>query len=411
MFAAFLARHPHHTSCLAVAAKTIQNLIDNRSTLSELERPDMKRLFLPLASTATVLAAPALADFTYDFGNDSAVTFYGQFNPAIISLDDGQETETNLLDNDLSNSRVGARFHAPWGANTFRFLFETGLGLPNSTEVNQLGSDYSRFTREDIRHFDFSLEGEWGKVSLGQGSMAADGAAERDLSLVGMALYSYTADSVAGFIFRDAAGNLTGPTIGATLNDFDGARRGRIRYDSRDYNGFSFAASAGQNILNQDDEGDYFDATVSYNGPIGKSGVELASTLSYQLRDDDAGDRTDIVFSGSALLPNGLSFTGAVGNRDDDASAASDPTYYYAKIAYEKQWFSWGKTGIGLHYWDGEDFNVDGSDSDVWGIGIVQKIDQANIDAYLTYQEYSYADTSGDFQDASAIVLGARWKF
>jgi hypothetical protein len=111
------------------------------------------------------------------------------------------------------------------------------------------------------------------------------------------------------------------------------------------------------------------------------------------------------------LWQNGFSVTVAAGDRDNDASGASDPSYYYAKIAYEDDWLNWGKTGVGLHYWSGSDFNMDGSDTDIWGIGVVQEVSQLNADLYLTYQEYEYSDSSGDFQDISTIVLGALWSF
>lgn len=269
-----------------------------------------------------------LADFEHTLASGGTVSFYGQFNPAIISGDHGEETETNVLDNDLSVNCVGVHFAMPTGENTFRFRFETGLGLPNSTEVDQFGSDYRRFTRERIRHFDFSLEGGWGQVSLGHGSMSADGAAETDLSYVGTALYSFNADANPSFIFRDTSGVLTGPTVGDTTSNFDGTRRGRIRYDTASFNGFSLSAAYAQNILNQDDEADYYDVAVRYSGQI-SDGTELAAPLAYQARDRDDGDRSDLVASGSLLLENGFSFTAAVGDRDNDGG--SDPNYTIQK--------------------------------------------------------------------------------
>ncbi|WP_299605292.1 porin [uncultured Tateyamaria sp.] len=370
----------------------------------------MKTALIPTAAGLTALATPVLADLEYNLGSGATLTFYGQLNPAIISVDDGRDSETNLLDNDLSNSRIGLRYSTPFGNNTFQFRLETGLGLPNSSEVSQSGSDYSRFTRDDIRHFDFSLEGAWGQVSLGQGSMAADGVAENDLSYVGTALYSFTADANPSFLFRDGFDVLSGPAIGDTTDNFDGSRRGRIRYDSPDFSGFSFSAAAGENILDQEDENEYYDVAVFYNASIG-GGAEMSAGLAYQERNGTDSDRSDIVASASVLLQSGLGFTAAIGDRDDDASGASDPRYYYAKVSYEADWLPMGKTGIGLHYWDGSDFNVDGSDSDVWGIGVVQEVKRLNTDLYLTYQEYDYSDSTGDFQDNSTIVLGALWKF
>lgn len=372
------------------------------------------------ALMASVFASPAAAELEYKNNSGGSVILEGQLNPAIISVDDGQETETNLRDYDASNSRVGLRLMQPYGNNTFRFRFETALGLPNSTETDQNGNDYSGWTREDIRHVDFSLEGDWGKFSAGQGSMSGDGVAEQDLSLVGLVLYSFTADSNASFLFRDDAGFLTGPTVSGTTDSFDGSRRARIRYDTPPFNGFTFSASYGQNLLEEDfdDNRDYYDVAIYYKKDL-TSTIKVRAGLGYLVRSSgnsgsggsQSARREDVVGSASILVNDRLSFTIAAGERDVDSSTATDPGYFYAKIAYQENWFNFGETGIGLHYWDGSDFNADGSDSDVWGIGVVQKIDSLNMEAYFSYQDYAYDDSSDDFDDLSTVVLGARWKF
>ena len=65
----------------------------------------MKRL-LKTTTTAgaalCVLGQPALAELKYENNSGGYVEIYGQLNPSIISVDDGEQTETNLLDNDLS---------------------------------------------------------------------------------------------------------------------------------------------------------------------------------------------------------------------------------------------------------------------------------------------------------------------
>ena len=221
-----------------------------------------------LASVATVLAAttaiPAAAEMKYENNSGGYVLLYGQLNPALISVDDGQDTDTRVLDNDLSNSRVGLRLLQPFGQNEFTFRFETGLGLPSSSEWNQLGTDFSGWTREDLRHVDFALKGDWGKFSAGQGSMASDGSSEVDLSYVGTALYSFTNDENSGFFYRGTDGTLSDITVGDSSNNFDGSRRGRVRYDTPEVNGFSAAIAYGQNILSSSDDDDYYDVALNY---------------------------------------------------------------------------------------------------------------------------------------------------
>ncbi len=372
-------------------------------------------LNLKTSSVAALLAAttaiPAAAELKYENNSGGYVELYGQFNPALISVDDGQETETRVLDNDLSNSRVGLRLMQPYGDNEFTFRFETGLGLPNSSEWNQQGTDFSGWTREDIRHVDFALKGGYGKFSAGQGSMASDGAAETDLSYVGTALYSFTNDENSGFFYRGTDGVLSDITVGDSSSNFDGGRRTRVRYDTPDFNGFSAAVAYGENALSSSDDDTYYDLAIAYNNTFA-GGVEFAASLAYAVRDFDnvSGERKDTIGSASVLLPSGFSFTAAAGSRDDTASGASDPSFWYAKIAYEGDWVAWGKTGVGIDYYDGSDFNNDGSDTKAWGIAVVQRIDSINTDAYLKYRNHDFEDGTS-FDKNEAWVLGARWQF
>lgn len=374
---------------------------------------DMTRFFKPAPLTANLILAafPAAAELKYENATGGSVLLYGQFNPALISVDDGEDTETRVLDNDLSNSRVGLLLLQPYGQNEFSFRFESALGLPNSTEFNQDGTDFSGWTREDIRHVDFSLKGDWGRFSAGQGSMVADGAAEVDLSLVGVALYSFTNDENSAFFYRGADDVLSDITVGDSSSNFDGARRGRVRYDTPAYNGFSAGIAYGQNILSSDDDDDYFDIGLFYSGTLA-GGIEVSAALAYARRDrdDGAGDQEDVIGSASMLMPGGFSFTVAAGTRDDKRAGASDPDYVYGKIGYEANWVAWGKTGIGIDYYDGSDFVTSGSDTRAWGLGVVQKVDAINTEIYAKYRNHDFdGDTS--FQDNEAYVLGARWRF
>ncbi|MES0823993.1 porin [Ruegeria sp. SCP11] len=370
---------------------------------------------LKLSSIAAVLAAttaiPAAAELKYENNSGGYVLLYGQLHPALISVDDGEETDTRVLDNDLSNSRVGLSLMQPYGANEFTFRFETALGLPNSTEWNQDGTDFSGWTREDIRHVDFALKGSYGKFSAGQGSMVSDGAAETDLSYVGTALYSFTNDENSAFFYRGTDGLLSDITVGDSSSNFDGARRGRIRYDTPDFNGFSAGLAYGENILSSSDDDTYYDIGVFYKNTFA-GGVEFAASVAYAVRDYDdiSGDRKDTIGSASVLLPSGFSFTAAAGTRDDTATDASDPNYWYAKLAYEGDWVAWGKTGVGIDYFDGSDFDTDGSSTEAWGIAVVQKIEAINTDAYLKYRNHDFDDGTS-FDNNEAWVLGARWKF
>ncbi|GAB5436735.1 porin [Falsiruegeria mediterranea] len=362
------------------------------------------------ALVATSIAAPAAAELRYENGNGGWVQLYGQFNPAITSVDDGQQSETNVTDSSISNSRIGVRGGQEFGANTFTFRFETGLSLPGSADIDQFGRNTSGWSREDIRHIDFALSGNYGKFSAGQGSMASDGAAGVDLSYVGTVLNSATTDYNDSFLFRDTAGALSGPTVGDTVSDLDGPRRTRLRYDTPEFNGFSAAIAYGQNTLSRTDDDDYYDIALNYANDFGAA--EFQATIAHLVRDRANGaKRSDTVGSASVKLQNGLSFTMAAGNRSDDAAGATDPSYVYGKIAYEQDWFSIGTTGIGIHYKDGSDFDTNGSKTKVIGIGVAQRVDPINADVYFGYQQHEHDAVAANYQDNTSMILGARWKF
>ena len=375
---------------------------------------DMNSYFKPTSAAAIVVTATAtsaFAELKYENNSGGYVELYGQFNPALISVDDGQETETRVLDNDLSNSRVGLRLMQPFGTNEFTFRFETGLGLPGSASADQFGTNSDGWSREDIRHVDFALKGGWGKFSAGQGSMASDGAAEVDLTYVGTALYSFTNDENSSFFYRGTDGVLSDITIGDSSSNFDGSRRGRIRYDTPDFNGFSAAIAYGQNILSSSDDDDYYDISLGYQSTFA-GGAEFKAALAYAVRsrDDNSGDRKDTIGSASVLLPSGLGVTFAAGTRDEDEAGVSDPSFWYGKLSYEGDWIAWGKTGVGIDYYDGSDFETDGSSTQAWGIAVVQRIDSINTDAYLKYRNHDFDDGTS-FDKNAAWVLGARWRF
>lgn len=362
------------------------------------------------ALIATGIAAPAAAELRYENGSGGWVRLYGQFNPAITRVDDGQQTETNVTDSSISASRIGVRGAQDFGANTFLFRFETSLNLPGSADIDQNGRNTSGWSRSDIRYVDFALRGNYGTFSAGQGSMASDGATSVDLSYVSEVLNSATTDVNDSFIFRNPNGALNGPTVGSTFGTFDGPRRGRVRYDTPEFNGFVAAVAYGKNVLSTTDDDDYYDVALNYSNDFG--GAEFAAAIAYSVRDRSNGaKRSDTIGSASVKLQNGLSFTMAAGKRSDDAAGATDPNYVYGKIAYEQQWFSIGETGIGIHYKDGSDFDTNGSKSKVIGIGIAQRIDPINADAYFGIQRHEHDSTTVSYQDNQSMILGARWKF
>ena len=159
-----------------------------------------------------------------------------------------------LIDNANSNTRVGLRYSQDFGAWHFENVNEIGYA-PFSTDNTSIlhqspDSGDWEFSNANIRKLDFTLQNDrYGKIWLGQGSMATDGIYEMDLSGTTVIDYSSVADSASGQIIRlSGAGlsfddSLSGITIGDAFTNYDGPRRVRIRYDTPAFHGFTLAAS------------------------------------------------------------------------------------------------------------------------------------------------------------------------
>lgn len=366
------------------------------------------------AAMTVALAAPAFAGPTYTNDNGGTVKWYGQVNPTLQYYDDGAEDFTRLLDNSASNSRLGLTITQPFGENTLKFNFETALSLRASDGVNQNDQgDITDWQRTDIRKVDLSYEtARYGTFSIGQGSMAADGVTGIDLSGTGLGASVAVADSAGGYFFRDTTGALTGIEIADAFATFDGSRRGRIRYDSPSYNGFTVSTSYGEDILTEDADTTQYDLALNYaNDSLGDFVFEGGLAVNWTERGGSA-DRQDIIASAGALhKPTGLSVAVATGSRDTEGTNV-DGSYGYIKLGYTTDVIAAGSTSVSLDYYDGSDMITAGDSAESIGIAAVQKFDDYNLEAYVAYRQYSYDDSSAtSYQDGDAVLLGARWKF
>lgn len=360
------------------------------------------------------LAAPAFAGPTYTSSGGGTLTWYGQLNPTLQYYDDGGEDFSRLVDNSASNSRLGFTVTQPFGENTLTFNFETALSLRASDGVNQNDTgDITDWQRTDIRKIDLSYQtARYGTFSVGQGSMASDGAAELDLSGTGLGAGVSVADPAGGYFFRDASGALTGVAVGDAFATFDGSRRTRIRYDSPSYNGFSIATSYGEEVLAEDADTTQYDIALNYaNDSVGDFEIEGGLAVNWTER-GGAADRRDIIASVGALhRPTGVSVALATGSRDTDGTNV-DGSYGYIKLGYETNIIAAGSTSFSVDYYDGSDMITAGDSAVSFGVAAVQKFDDLSLEAYVAYRQYSYDDTSAtSYQDGDALLLGARWKF
>lgn len=251
---------------------------------------------LSVIVATSVAATPAQAEFKYDMASGGEVVLYGQLNPAFQMVDDSVNQYQTVADSGHSPSRVGLWYRQPTEAGRFSFQFETSLGFRTTGLISQnFRPDAWNFDRTSLRIVDLSLAtNSIGTFSLGQGSIASDGAAETDLSGTTLVTYASIGDSAGGFQFN-AGGALTPRIIAAVTPDFDGGRRARIRYDTPEINVFTVSASYGEEILIQNVDLNVADIALRYATDAGPA--RIPGALAYKQVEPAAGltDRKSVV--------------------------------------------------------------------------------------------------------------------
>jgi len=386
---------------------------------------------------------------------------YGQVNKAFLNWDDGDESDTFVVDNDNSGSRLGftgkATMMPGWTAGyLLEFDFQdsasdkvTNTGFKSATA----GVDADELNNNEIviRYNEGYIEHErYGRFSLGQGSSAADGINE---IVLGNSLRNSDLQWNNSFRLRLADGTLANFNWAQTAGNLDGGRDDRIRWDSPSLYGFILSASWGDN--------DYWDTALRFKkewnsiriaagigyqwdgtedsspipGPY-RAGETIAGTL---LTGNNAGSTSSYldafssfeVISGSLSMqhiPTGLYFAFAAGEKDYD-EFDNDPSFWYLQLGVERKWLPYGSTTIYGEYSQYNDFNralltinagatattVGANlDSEVerWGFGIVQKFDSAAMEIYGQAVFWSYEDnTAVAYEDLTQFMVGSRIKF
>lgn len=368
----------------------------------------MRQLFCPAICLSALVALPVHAGPTYQNEFGGSFTFNGQFSPSWTHYDDGEDSQGKVADNAKSNSRVGFTLMQPFNGIEMTFRFETALGFRQSSSISQLDSpDAIHWDRENLRYVDFGFKtASYGTFYLGQGSMASDGIGDRSQSPTTVVNDVSIGDTAGSYYLRRDDGTLSDISIGQAFANYDGSRRGRIRYDTPSYNGFSLRASYGRNILVSEDGDDYWDVALAYENELA-NGIKLNGGLGYGVRDRDDGneDIKDSFASGSVMLPSGFNFALSVGDRDDGGS------YYYGQAGYVADWTAWGKTSLAIDYYSGDDMVSDEDRAKSWGVAMVQTVDSLTTDVFVGYRKYDYDDDMTGYQKGESVMVGARLKF
>lgn len=358
-----------------------------------------KTLFFSTILSGTLLGAVyANAQVVNYEKGDFKFTFGGQINYGVLYADDGEESNSFFVDNDNSSTRARAKISYDFGSFVIGGEAEYEFELNSSAVINQLNTSETASVSNE-RKFELFVQGNFGKVSFGQGDSASNGVSEADLSGTSVVGYSGVADLGGGLLFRDGNGNLTGSRVGSFFSNLDGnSRIERIRYDTPEFGNFVVSASVGHD--------ENRDLAVRYNNTFGD--IQLSSAVAYS--GSNSRDRYHGSISG-LHKPSGFSATFAAGIEDQDVGDR-DTNFAYLKVGYQtNSLLKYGKTAFSVDFYDGNDIGVVDDSSESFGFQVVQNFDKINTEVYLGYRQYSYDAPGASFQDVDAVLFGARYKF
>ena len=333
------------------------------------------------------------------------VTIYGQVNKALRISSSGGETQVQTVDNDASSSRLGIRatgsinknlsigalHELEWQINPRSGTSDANDGKFRSgskDDVNQ-GGDATGNQRLRARHVDLWLSHkDLGKLSIGQGSIAGDASHFISMSGIGNTFHfggPTGADGTAGahYIFLG----------------FFGARQSRIRYDTPNLMGLSFAASLNQN-QGWSIQGQYAGA------PPGVKNFNTFVRAGY--REDDGG-KTYWAMSGGVSHSSGFNLSASYASDQTPGDDGEDPFQWGVEVGWTGKLSDIGSTSLGVGYgYSDEDL----MEVQYYYAGVNQNVDAAAADVYAGAATDSGTDDMGNDRDSvTVVVAGVRIKF
>jgi len=339
-------------------------------------------LLAVLATSATILLPAGANAFEFAIS--------GQVSRLIMNVDNGEKNGVVNADNSVSGTRVRIKGEGDIGNGVTTGIYyeyqlqsnPTSKITADSLDSDGVGGDVGSGDDFSNRNANIWFKGDFGMVTLGKGSGAADGSTEADLS--GTTVIQYpSADG-------DLLGSMEYGDSGVTVNDarsaFDGlSRNDNIRYDAA-LGDFAFATSYGN--------GD----KVEVSGRYKKDNLEVR-VAAWDTGDSTAdNDITGAAISATWLMASGFNLTGEYSGNDSDG----DPRNAYVKLGYKT-----GNNSFGIDWSKTTDLGPgDGSSASVAWVNQLM----AGVELYAMYRVESLDDVSGE-HDIDALIGGARVKF
>ncbi len=369
------------------------------------------------------------------------LTFSGQINRSLNTVDDGLSTDLYQVDNENASSRF--RFLGESNAleeTQALALFEFEWPVNGSLDVSQLEQSVSDSINRtfNLRLLEVGLSNNrYGSFFIGQGWMASDGTSEMDITGVTTPMWSGQTFAFGGMLptangestdyiprrtppnrddyaseeeyeaalgdFSVASGNFLNVfTLG---NNLDGlSRLVRVRYNTPVWNGFQLSGSAGTE--------ERYDVALRYAGQT--DWARMAAGASWWTDASDGGF-DGISASGSLVLTSDQWWNG-IGAAIQYATMSFDdldnePTTWMGKLTYTRNFWDIGRTGFAIQYSKYEDFWADGTDFKLYGFGFSQNIDRIGSEAYFGVTQNEFTVPGYDVNDMTLYQAGLMVRF
>lgn len=333
------------------------------------------------------------------------LTITGQVNASLLYVDLDGYSNTKVVNNGNDESRVAFTGNAKvWQGLSAGYVLDLDL--------RQLGLLDSGVTSHEprVRQSYWYLKHDlYGTLSVGR-----VGQATQDFDRITTANTAVAAKPFSLGAVSDEY--LTGVDL-----PFDGHYRDAVRYDSPTLDGFTLSASWGASVdaTASDGNGHAWDVGLRFVNEF--AGFKVAAGLGYRHDTDfeinvlnvvnlslPTGDVNTILAAGSVMhSQTGVFLSGNYADQDWK-DAGFKLRGWQLTGGLEQKWFSVGKT-TAFAEWGKITFDPSGGGSesfDYGGLGLVQAIDAAAMDLYVSGRRIDLGD-----ENATVVTAGARVKF
>lgn len=347
------------------------------------------------------------------------VTVNGHINQAYLYADNGDQSQSFIVDNDNSGSRLGITGEADTGDWTAGARLEVGFEVNTTDEIDFgdreiVGDEAGEADFLDLRHGEAYFQNpNYGEVYIGFGDTATEDVSETDLSGTTLVMESDVDDTAGGLDFEN------GIEVDDVFNNLDGFRDSRLAYFSPRIYGFQLGVAG-----RQEDADILPDVSANYKNSFGNWDLEAAVGWRNDQNGEDEGESQTFIGSASVLSPWGfnLTFAGGVEALDEgDDPRDQDPNFIYVKGGYRNTWFDFGETRFAVDYFMGENntdefLQANGDNEQVdtssIGFGVVQVVSPLSAELYAHLRIYQLdIDNNEDPDDLFAFMTGSRVRF